>query len=228
MVLPSWQDDSLGTMKRVALWLIQVVGEGNDFTKESLRDAFPGVSQVDRRLRDLRDFGWRIDTSREDVALGTHQQRFVTLGVPVWEPGRAGQRSKGPAAIGAGRRRQVLSADRHMCRSCGITPGDTYAGTYETAQLDIARRKVVKPDGSVDIELVTECNRCRVGGRDLEASLPAVVAGVTALSSVERRVLAGWMKADAREFSRLERVWSEYRTLPAESREAVRAELDLD
>jgi hypothetical protein len=228
MTVPSWQDDSLGTMKRVALWLIQVVGEGNEFTKEALRDAFPGVSQVDRRLRDLRDFGWRIDTSREDVTLGAHEQRFVTLGVRVWEPGKGGERSKGPTAIGAGKRRQVLSRDRHLCRSCGITPGDTYAGTFETAQLDIARRKVVKPDGSVVVELVTECNRCRLGGKDLEASLPTVLAGLNALSSAEQRVLAGWMKADAREFSRLERVWSDYRTLPAESRETVRAKLELE
>ncbi|GAA1584006.1 hypothetical protein GCM10009804_45450 [Kribbella hippodromi] len=228
MNLPPWQDDSLGTMKRVALWLIQVVGEGNDFTKEALRADFPSVSQIDRRMRDLRDFGWRIDTNREDPALGAHQQRFVTQGDPVWEPGRAGKRSKRSTAIGAGLRRQVLSADGHMCRSCGITPGDTYAGGYETAQLDIARREVLRPDGSVEIELITECNRCRVGGRDLTADRGAVLANVSALSGAERRVLAGWVNADAREFSRLERIWSEYRTLPEPSRTAVRQELGLD
>lgn len=88
MGLPSWTDQKLGTMKRAGLWLVAVVGEGNVFTKEDVKKAFPGVSQADRRVRDLRDFGWRIDTNREDLTLGQHEQRFVAQGEPVWEPGK--------------------------------------------------------------------------------------------------------------------------------------------
>jgi hypothetical protein len=214
-------------MKRVALWLITEIGEGSEFTKEDLRHAFPGVAQVDRRLRDLRSFDWQIDTNREDPALGPHQQRFVKGGVPVWEPGRAGQRSRGTIAIGATKRRQVISADGNMCRSCGITPGELYAGTYETAQLDIARRKVAGPDGSTRIELVTECNRCRVGGRELVADLPKLLGAIDHLSAPNRRLLAGWMEQDARKFSEVEQIWSEYRSLPGESRAEVRTQLGL-
>lgn len=226
-VMPSWQDAGLGTMKRVALWLVSEVGEGSTFTKEQLRAAFPGVSQVDRRMRDLRDFGWRIDTSREDVGLDSHEQRFVKPGDPVWEPGRA-TRKAGTIAIGAGRRREVLARDGYMCRSCGIAPGDTYAGTYEAAQLDIARREVVKPDGTKATELVTECKRCRVGGRSLAADLGKVLTAAAALDSAERGVLSDWVAADQREFSRLEQIWSDYRSLPEESRTQFRAELGLD
>ncbi|WP_086867508.1 hypothetical protein [Streptomyces viridochromogenes] len=225
--MPSWQDAGLGTMKRVALWLVSVVGEGNTFTKEELRAAFPGVSQVDRRMRDLRDFGWRIDTNREDAGLDSHEQRFVKPGDPVWEPGRATRKS-GTIAIGAARRREVLARDGYMCRSCGITPGETYAGTYEAAQLDIARRDVVKADGTKATELVTECKRCRVGGRLLTADLKKVLTAAAALGSAERSVLSDWVAADRREFSRLEQIWSDYRSLPEESRAQLRAELGLD
>ncbi|MEU5838927.1 hypothetical protein ABZ820_35415 [Streptomyces diacarni] len=225
--MPSWQDANLGTMKRVALWLVSEVGEGNTFTKEQLRDAFPGVSQVDRRMRDLRDFGWRIDTNREDAGLDSHEQRFVKPGVPVWEPGRA-TRKTGTLAIGAGRRREVLSNDGNMCRSCGITPGEMYAGTYEAAQLDIARRDVTKPDGTKATELVTECKRCRVGGRSLTADLRKVLNEIAGLSQVERKVLSDWVAADQRQFSRLEQIWSDYRSLPEDSRAQLRTELELD
>ncbi|MFE4828049.1 hypothetical protein [Streptomyces sp. NPDC056672] len=225
--MPSWQDAGLGTMKRVALWLVSVVGEGNTFTKEELRAAFPGVSQVDRRMRDLRDFGWRIDTNREDAGLDSHEQRFVKPGDPVWEPGRATRKS-GTIAIGAARRREVLARDGYMCRSCGIAPGETYVGTYEAAQLDIARRDVVKADGTKATELVTECKRCRVGGRLLTADLEKVLTAAAALGSAERSVLSDWVAADRREFSRLEQIWSDYRSLPEESRAQLRAELGLD
>lgn len=226
-MIPSWEDPGLGTMKRVALWLVSVIGEGNEFTKEDLRKAFPGVSQVDRRMRDLRDFGWRIDTNREDAGLDSHEQRFVHAGTPVWEPGRA-TRPKESAVIGAARRREVIARDGNMCRSCGITPGAVYDGTFEAAQLDIARREVRKADGTTAVELVTECNRCRVGGRGLAADPGGVMQRVAALSPIERRVLAGWMAVDRREFSRVEQLWSDYRSLPAESRAAMRAELGLD
>jgi hypothetical protein len=114
-----------------------------------------------------------------------------------------------------------------MCRSCGITPGEIYAGTYEAAQLDIARREVVKPDGTKATELVTECKRCRVGGRALAADLGKVLKAAAALDPAERSVLSDWVAADRREFSRLEQIWSDYRSLPEESRAQLQAELGL-
>ncbi|GGZ12241.1 hypothetical protein CP967_18140 [Streptomyces nitrosporeus] len=222
--LPSWLDPGLGTMKRAALWLVSEVGVGKTFTKEQLRAAFPGVSQVDRRMRDLRDFGWRIDTNREDATLDSHEQRFVEQGDPVWLPGRATRRA-GTAAIGAGRRREVLARDGNMCRSCGITPGELYDGTDEAAQLDIARREVIKPGGGRTTELVTECRRCRVGGRALMADLGEVIRAAAALSSSDRRVLEGWLADDQREFTALDRLWSAYRSLPEESRAKLRSQL---
>lgn len=223
-MLPSWKDPNLGTMKRVALWLLAEVGEGNEFTKEQMRSAFPGVSQIDRRMRDLRSFGWRIDTNREDPTLTAAQQRFVSSGQPVWEKGMA-SRVASASAIGAVQRREIISNDGNMCRSCGITPGQFYAGTFEGAQLDIARRDVIVSGEQTEMQLVTECNRCRVGAKNLVADLPTVVDRVNALSPDERELLAGWIVADERVFSPAERVWAEYRALPEDARAVVRTSL---
>ncbi|MEU0641688.1 hypothetical protein [Streptomyces umbrinus] len=224
MAMPSWTDPKLGTMKRAALWLVTVVGEGNVFTKEDVKNAFPGVSQADRRVRDLRDHGWQIDTNREDAYLGPHEQRFVKQGAPVWQPGKG---SRPSTSITHTRRREVLASDGHFCRSCGITPGETYAGTFESAQLDIARRVVKQPNGTEKTELVTECNRCRVGGRGTAADLETLLAGIATMGSLERRMLSEWVHEDKRDFSTVERLWADYRTLPEESRAKVREALNL-
>ncbi|MFE6700735.1 hypothetical protein [Streptomyces sp. NPDC057718] len=224
MTLPSWQDKKFGTMKAAALWLVTVVGEGNVFTKEDVKNAFPGISQADRRVRDLRDYGWQIDTHREDALLGQHEQRFVAQGQPVWEPGKA---TKDSSAITETQRRKILSADGNRCRSCGITPGEVYAGSFEAAQIDIARRRVKQPDGGGKVQLVAECNRCRVGGRGLEADPDAVIDGASKLSGLQRQMLKDWVAADEREFGAVERLWADFRTLPAESRDKVRLALGL-
>ncbi|WP_329467707.1 hypothetical protein [Streptomyces sp. NBC_01431] len=226
MVLPSWTDEKFGTMKRAGLWLVTVIGEGSVFTKDELRQAFPGVSQIDRRMRDLRDHGWQIDTNREDVTLEPFEQRFVRQGEPVWEPGKG--RTKSAVPITATQRRDIMTKDGNFCRSCGISGGQTYAGTYEFAQLDIARRQVRQPDGALKVELVTECNRCRVGGRQLTADPAELLAHVRQLGRLERRVLAGWIADDRRPFSTVERLWADYRSLPEESRAKVRQVLEAE
>ena len=226
--LPSWQNpDSGGTMKRIALWLVAEVGEGGIFTKAQLRDAFPDASQADRRLRDLRDFGWKIDTNREDAGLDAHEQRFVKRGIAVWEPGKATRPKADGPSLNAAERREVFTRDGNYCRSCGITPGQEYgAGVYETAQLDIARRTVRREDGREEVQFVTECKRCRIGGRSQETDLTSILAQVGQLGGIEQKLLAKWVKAGAREFSRVERLWAEYQSLPADARGAVEAQLD--
>ncbi|MFD6273521.1 hypothetical protein [Nocardia asteroides] len=222
--MPYWDDPKLGTMKRVGLWLTQEVGEGEVFSKQDLRDAFPAVSQVDRRLRDLRDFGWRIDTNREDPALEAHEQRFVTRGEPVWEPGKATR--KAGATVSAAERNQAMTRDGHKCRSCGIGPGETYPGTYIASQLDVARRAVRLPAGGTETQLVIECTRCRIGRRELVADLDEVLARIASLPRYEREMLADWVRQDARSFAETEALWAAYRTLPADSRDRVREALE--
>ena len=223
MAMPPWNDAKLGTMRRAALWLVQVVGEGNTFTKNQLREAFPEVAQIDRRMRDLRDFGWKIDTNREDVSLEAHEQRFTQRGASVWEAGKGTKERT--ATITASQRHDLLMQDGHKCRSCGIGPGERYADTEITSQLDVARRQVRLPDGRRETHLVIECNRCRIGNRELVADLGKVLAQIGRLPTIEKRMLSAWIAQDARTFSAVEEVWAAYRTLPAEARNQVRATL---
>lgn len=230
MTMPSWQETSignrkLGSMARAALWLIQVVGEGEIFTVAKLREAFPDVAQIDRRMRGLRDYGWEILTAREDPQLLPEERRFATRGKDVWVPGQA----KGPshkASITNAQRAKVLQADGYLCRTCGISAGEAYQDGVVLAVLNIARRQVTLADGSVTHELVTECQRCGRGAVDRSVHLPEVLSRLESLAPLERSVLSTWVKNDQRTYSSLEALWGLYRTLPEDSRRAVADALD--
>jgi hypothetical protein len=226
--VPSWLDKKYGSKVRAGLWLVSVVGEGNIFTKGQLREAFPDVSQIDRRVRDLRDHGWQIDTRREDESLHLDEQRFVKKGAEVWLPGQ-GKSPKEKTGLTAAQRSKVMAADSFLCRSCGIGAGESFGDGGQDAQLDVARRQVVQPDGTKETQLVTECNRCRVGGRARQVDLSRILSSLEGFTPLERDVFRGWLKADRRDPSPLERLWGEYRTLPEEARDTVRdAVQDMD
>jgi hypothetical protein len=229
--LPSWRDTTYGTSKlgtkaRVALWLIQEVKENGTFTKADLRAAFPDVAQIDRRMRDLRDHGWEIATSREDPTLQQQEHRFRTRGADVWIPGQA----KAPVHKGSitnAQRAKVFQDDGYLCRTCGVAGGETYRdGGLEQAVLNVARRPVIQPDGNVEHQLVTECQRCGRGNLDRTVDMADVLAEIESLAPLERRVIRGWIAADRRSHSTLEKLWGRYRTLPEEARKAVVGKLD--
>lgn len=222
---PSWRDQTikLGGKARAGLWLLQDVGVGGIFTKNDLREAFPDVAQIDRRLRDLRDYGWRIDTYREDPELKQDEQRLVEVGAKVWIPGQA-KTVKPKVGVTAARRQKVMEADGWLCRSCGIAGGDSY-DDGSTAQLDMARRDVRLPDGTEEVQLSTECNRCRVGGRGSVVDLGEILRLVGSLGPLEKKIFGSWVSADERRLSGLERLWGRYRAMPADSRAVVRREV---
>ncbi|WP_243789320.1 hypothetical protein [Saccharopolyspora gloriosae] len=217
---PLWTDRTYGSMVRAALWLESEVGEGNIFSKKQLRDAFPEVAQIDRRVRDLRDRGWRIDTSREDPSLRQEEQRYARKGEDVWLRNRG--KSAATGSLTASQRTKIMAADNHLCRSCGMAAGDFYDGGVMSAQLDVARRRITLADGSTEIQLITECNRCRVGGRGKDADPAKVLDALDFLAPLERQIFAGWVKADNRKLNGIEKLWGLYRALPEESRTTVK------
>jgi hypothetical protein len=230
MTLPSWQNKmdgnrKVGSMVRAALWLLTEVGEGKTFTKAELRSAFPDVAQIDRRIRQLRDYGWRIDFSRDDPSLKQDEQRFVSKGADVWIPGQA-KAPKHKNSLTPAQRQKVFQADSYLCRSCGIAVGEEYVDDLTQSVLNIARRKVLLADGSEEYQFVTECKRCGSGSADREVNLGALLELVEDLSPIERRILAGWIAADQRSLEPIDKLWGLYRTLPEESRKAIADALD--
>lgn len=223
MDTPRWNDPELtsGSMALGALWLVQEVGLGNTFTKTRLREAFPKVGQIDRRVRDLRDYEWVLHSSAEDGTLRPDEQRLVHVGVPVWDP--AARKTATPkSTISSKLRAAVLARDDYMCVTCGVSAGDNYPeGGLETASIGVVRR--LSPDDGDETVLITQCRRCASGGTNEALSRDEALQRIAALDPRQRETLLHWMANGRREASPLERAWSAYRRLPADTRDAVEA-----
>lgn len=218
MERPAWDDPAAGgVMVRGALWLIQVVGEGNTFTKNQLREAFPGVAQADRRIRDLRDYGWVVYSSSEDASLSREDQRFVSIGVPVWDP--KARRANSPAkGISAKERQAVLQRDGYMCTLCGIMGGEPYPDDpVMTGVLAVSARPQREGEGD-EQQLVTECKRCRAGGAPAPLGVEDVVSLARDLDERELRRLMRWVDRGIRGTTELDRAWAAYRRIPSQQR----------
>ncbi|WP_204163558.1 hypothetical protein [Nocardioides gilvus] len=226
MEQPAWDDPGAGgTMVRGALWLLQVVGQGNTFTKNELRDAFPGISQADRRIRDLRDYGWVVYSSLEDASLLREDQRFVKAGVPVWDP-RERRENAPEKTISAKERQAVLARDGYMCTLCGIAGGEPYPDdAVITAVLAISQRTVATDDGSVKRVLMTECKRCRAGETPPPLTIAEAVTAAADLSSAELRRLLRWMERGRRGATELDRAWASYLRVAPDERTQVATRL---
>lgn len=202
-------------MKKAALWLASQVGEGGVFTKDDLRAAFPGVGQIDRRVRDLRDDGWIIHTNREDVSLGADEQRLVVVGGRVWERGyrRAAVRS-----VSAKERQTVFADDEYCCRICGVSGGEPYPDApLRKAKLIVARVRSTRGDE----QLSTLCDRCRSGDAALP-DLAALTADLTALDAAQAARLRRWIALGRRSPAPEEKLFGAYLRLPG----AARAEFE--
>ncbi|MEZ0447363.1 hypothetical protein [Cellulomonas sp. ICMP 17802] len=225
MKTAAWNDPALqgGTMVRGALWLVQEVGIGNTFTKEDIRQAFPGIAQADRRIRDLRDFGWILHTRADDASLTREQNRFVTEGVAVWNPRERRAAASAPT-ISSKARDDVMARDGFVCTICGIAGGEGYPDdAMLTAVLAVSSRPVRLPGGATTREFVTECKRCRAGQRERDAD--GALADALALPTADIDRLIQWIRQEKRDVSALERAWGRYLRLTPAARAAVRARL---
>lgn len=173
MNLPDWRTHDSGTKIRVALWLAQEVGEGGIFTKQQLRESFPGTEQIDRRMRDLRDHEWVIKTATQDASLRNEELRLSKIGEPVWSPKA---RKDTRAALSRAERDAIFQRAGFVCEMCGIAAGDRYPdGQFEYARLQIARNT-----GSENTRFAVTCDRCKTATRaslkieddELLASIP--------------------------------------------------------
>jgi hypothetical protein len=220
MGLPTWDDPDLkaGTMVRGALWLIREVGEGNVFTKEQMRKVFPRIAQADRRLRDLRKYGWVIHTSADDASLRNEEQRLVKVGLAVWDSGE--RRKAAQSVVSAKARQATLAADHYQCVICGIAGGEIYPDAPTvTAVLSVSRREVGLPDGKTESQLVTECKHCRAGANGDEiGDVTRLLTDIRNLDDADRVRLQRWMHRGQRGATPLDRVWTAYRKLPTKSR----------
>lgn len=226
---PRWDDPQLkaGTMVRAALWLVQEVGEGNTFTKGQLRNAFPGVAQADRRVRNLRDFGWVLDTNTSDATLSAEEQRFAKRGVDVWDAEQRRSVERDNGAISSRERESVFAANGYQCVVCGIAGGEVYPDRpSETAVLAVSRRVIESVDGIAEQLLITECKRCRSGAVTRTFSVPEVRDLLMDLEAEDLRRIKRWAAKGVRGTTSLDRAWSGLRALPASVRSNILDQLE--
>lgn len=222
--IPRWNDPNLnaGTKIRTALWLLSEVGVGNLFTKEQHRLAFPGVAQADRRLRDLRDNGWVIQTNREDVSLKPDEQRFAAVGIAIWDP--SARQSTPHTGASAKTRRAVFLAAGYQCEVCGVAGGESYPDLptmTATLSLSVVNSGEILAGGAT--QYIVECKRCRAGGGIGYKDVAALISEISKLPSADREALAyltGQKAAGA-----LFTLWANYRHLAEPDKRAVRANL---
>ncbi|MFZ1670964.1 MAG: HNH endonuclease, partial [Candidatus Nanopelagicales bacterium] len=156
-----------GSMVQLAYRLANEVGEGGVFTKQQMREWFPGVEQIDRRMRDLRTYGWRIDEARVAGGdLDPNELRLVTIGVPVWDPNA--RRAASPPGISAKVRPEVFHRDGHACVRCGIASGEEFLeAPGKFARMTAAH---IYPDRlggkATAADLVTACQLCNEALRE--------------------------------------------------------------
>lgn len=218
---PDWRDDSLGGRARVALWLLDQVGEGGVFTKAMLRDSFPGVEQIDRRMRDLRSAGWDIRTARQDASLSPRELRFVAAGAEVWRPG-----AQSPARMSAKERAAILRRDGYCCVDCGISAGERHPGGGGRAQIAVTPRPRPGDDATntgMD-GYVTRCDLCRAGGTE-GPDRGSLLSRALALPEHDRSMLREWLSRGERGCREVGLVWSDYRRLAPLERRRFRDEM---
>ena len=142
---------SPSSLMLVARWLAHDVGEGGTFTKQELRAALPQFEQVDRRMRDLRSYGWRIDTYLEDAQLRSGELRLVNVGA---QPGEPGVETRSKDRVSSKERVAAISAAGFRCSQCGAELGEA-----DDSEQGFAQLRVLRIDGG----LLVACALCARG-----------------------------------------------------------------
>jgi len=221
--VPIWNNPKVGAAKRVAHYLATKVGEGETFSKATLREIVPNTEQVDRRMRDLRKVGWKIRNYKDMASLAPNELFLEKIGDHVWEDGY-----RWPAeGLTAAKRRRVYERDGHRCAVCGIDFGAEYPDKPGVIARPTVGHVIPKDRGGDPTALENlrpECQLCNETARNLTevpADLELLKQKVAALPRKDKRELIGWMLRRQRSYSDAERIWTQYSQLPGSQQEEI-------
>lgn len=227
--LPDFRDPTTGgAMVRAALWLASEIGEGGVFTSQELRKVVPGREEADRRVRDLRKYGWVIDHYRTGSDLKPDQRRLVKIGVHVWD--KDARKAASVPYISAKIREEVFRRDGYACVSCGITPGE------EFDHLPGVRARLtcghIYPDaigGKATADMLrAECQICNEYLQSHTSSRldgDQVAVRAQSLSRADKARLMRRIVTNRREPDKVDEVWQAYKQLSGVERERLGAEI---
>lgn len=217
---------------RVAAFVASV-GEGNKFSKLEMLYAVPGVSQADRRMRDLREIGWVIDNYKGNPTLKPDEYLVKKIGIRV-DLGEKPPPSIGRKSISGPKRRRIFDRDGNTCQVCFTAGGSEFADAPgRRATLTIGHIIPVARGGSDDDDnLRTECQRCNDESRDATLNPPDKNEVLTRVRNVGGRAdkleLFQWMQRGSRPLTDKERVFTDWARLPISQRIELMAELSRE
>jgi hypothetical protein len=205
------------------------VGEGNTFTKLQLTAAVPGFAQTPRRMRDLREMGWKIDHYKSNSSLRPEQYLLRTIGtrIDLGEPRPVAVRK----SITGPKRRRILERDGHTCQCCGVPAGVEHPDAPGTqAILTIGHIIPVSRGGNDDeANLRAECTVCGDQARDITINPPEAQQVFALVQAVkgreEKKRLHEWMSMGRRTLNGTETAYNEWARLPQVQRDEIRTEL---
>ncbi|WP_194785185.1 HNH endonuclease [Actinomyces haliotis] len=209
-----------GALPRMAAWLRWNVKPGERFSTRELRSVLGGMTQehFQRRQRELRDYGWKYLSAKEDPSLG-EECELLEYG---WWPGEG--RRPGRSSISAKLRREVFERDGRRCVICGRAAGEEYEDGGRVVLT--AGHVVANSHGGVASldNLQTECRRCNESARaDTGTPLDpaAVLEAVRNLKRAEKSTLLDWLSQGQRTRSKLDAVYDQVRLGGPQVRTAV-------
>lgn len=217
---------------RVAAFVASV-GEGNKFSKLEMLHAVPGVSQADRRMRDLREIGWVIDNYKGNPTLKPDEYLVKEIGIRV-DLGEKPPASVGRKSISGPKRRRIFDRDGNTCQVCFTAGGSEFADApSRRATLTIGHIIPVARGGSdEDDNLRTECQRCNDESRDATLNPPDKNEVLTRVRNVggrnDKLELFQWMQRGSRPLTDKERVFTDWARLPVSQRLEVMGELSRE
>jgi len=189
---------------------IRSIGVGVVFTRADIEAAFPGVGQIDRRVRGLRESGWTIITNRQDKNLRSGQFRCDQFG--------GDHRTPGPTDSV---RRAVILRDRRQCQVCGIIAGQPYPNEpNRTAHIEAAYRTGARSYAAAAWE--ARCDRCF--GADTgrpSGDADQVWAEIDNLSREDKETLRAWMEIGRRPIDSAEAALASVCALTPQERDGI-------
>lgn len=140
---------------------------GRVIESKELHEASGGQGQYGRRVRELREQGWKILSHNDDASLKPDQYRMDE------PPPEKVVFSRGTSAK---LRAQVLDRNGFTCQMCGATPGETDPATGRKVRLHIGHIVDKSLGGVAELaNLRTLCATCNQGAKNVTTEKPSRV-----------------------------------------------------
>jgi 5-methylcytosine-specific restriction endonuclease McrA len=231
-IWPGKKRAEFGVEPRLAAWFNYNIKVGDIFTLKMLRQALGeedlpnNHEHFNRRLRNLRKYGWAIHSSRDLRGLEQDQYQLATVGHPIW----LGKSRFGTKGVSNKIRREIFDRDGHRCIICGVGQGEPYPDDpTRLARLTLGHFVADAFKGPNDpANLRTECSRCNEPAKEeATRSLTAqeLWPKIRSLGRQDKARLLSWIEKGHRERDEVDRLFDDYRALPALQRDEIKKKL---